>query len=294
MECIICKSNNIDSVDTVISDFVMARIDPDYEKSGHNKETKLCFCKDCTFAFYQYRLSHEDEMALYKNYRDEVYQKTREKYECWYTKKVNASLGNEAEATLQRKRIRDILVSNSFGGFENVLDYGGNKGSTFYSELGTKGKYIYDISGVEPVSGVTAIRSYDELKNIRFDFIMCNMVFEHVAYPCDLLDRLYELGNKDTVYYIEIPNENPFVCGNKFSIAKNLHLLLDPNYSWIRLVKYYIQQRKQPYMAMKEHINFFTRKSTERMIDLGGFSVIDVRETSDKISDVLSVLFKKK
>lgn len=72
---------------------------------------------------------------------------------------------------------------------------------------------------------------------------MCNMVFEHVADPTELIRKLYELGDSDTVYYMEVPNENPFVCGNKLSIKNNLALLLDKNYSWIRLVKYFFQQK---------------------------------------------------
>ena len=293
MKCLICNGNRIKTVNTIISDFVMSRIDPDYETKHINKETKLCYCEDCTFAFYQYRFSQDEENSLYRNYRDSEYQRTREKYECWYTKKVNSSLGNEKDVELQRSRIRDILAANSFDAFESVLDYGGNRGATFYYELGTKEKYIYDISGVDTVPGITLARSFEELKNHRFDFIMCNMVFEHVAYPIEMLRKLYELGDYDTIYYIEVPSENPFVCGNKFSIAKNLHLLLDPNYSWIRLAKYYVQQRKQPFMPMKEHINFFTRKSIETMINKEGFSLLDVRETTDAISNVLSVLFCK-
>ena len=79
MNCIICGSDNIRMVDTIISDFVMARIDPSYEKHKRNIKTKLCFCENCTFAFYQYRLSDKQEELLYNNYRDDKYQKTREK-----------------------------------------------------------------------------------------------------------------------------------------------------------------------------------------------------------------------
>ena len=38
MECLICKSKNIDTIDTIVSDFVMARIAP--EVKG-NYKTKL-------------------------------------------------------------------------------------------------------------------------------------------------------------------------------------------------------------------------------------------------------------
>ena len=40
MNCLICGSNNISSTDTVVSDFVMARIAPNEKE---NYKTKLCF-----------------------------------------------------------------------------------------------------------------------------------------------------------------------------------------------------------------------------------------------------------
>ena len=78
MKCIICGSENLQTQDTIISDFVMARIDPEFEPNHNNKKIKLCFCKECTFAFYDYRFSTQEEALLYKNYRDDEYQKTRE------------------------------------------------------------------------------------------------------------------------------------------------------------------------------------------------------------------------
>ena len=60
MKCIICGSENIETVDTVISDFVMDRITDDFRPDcGMNRPVKLCFCRDCTFAFYDYRITDE-------------------------------------------------------------------------------------------------------------------------------------------------------------------------------------------------------------------------------------------
>ena len=94
MKCMICGNDKLEYKDTIISDFVMARISDDFEE-GHNKRTRLCFCPKCTFAFYEYRMNDEEQSRLYKNYRDDNYQKTREKYECWYTPKINGALNND-------------------------------------------------------------------------------------------------------------------------------------------------------------------------------------------------------
>ena len=174
------------------------------------------------------------------------------------------------------------------------MDYGGNQGATFFDSIGTENKFVYDISGVKPLPGIINISDYEELKKHHYDFIMCNMVFEHLTDPYQVLNTLYELGDDDTLYYLEVPSENPFTRGNKFSVIKNLSLLFDRNYSLIRLVKYYFQQKKQPFMPMKEHINFFTDKSMRIMVENGKFAVMDVQENPLKNSDVLSVIFRKR
>ena len=270
----------------------MARIRPGFERERINQKTKICFCRDCTFGFYEYRFTPEEESLLYRNYRDSEYQKTREKYECWYTKKVNDTI-NAGGVQKQQAIIRKVLAEHSFDSFLVALDYGGNKGATFYDALGEKKKYVFDISGVEPVEGVISIHTIEELKQHQYDFIMCNMVFEHLTNPYEVLDRLYGIGDKETIYYIEVPSENPFTNGDKFSIGKNMSLLLNRNYSWSRLVKYYFQQRNQPFMPMKEHINFFNIKSIRMMAEKRGFFVIDVQENKEGNSTVLSMLFRK-
>ena len=77
MKCIICGSNQIEATDTMISDFIMARIRPDFKADcGLNIPVRLCFCKACTFAFYDYRISDREAELIYRDYRSEEYQKT--------------------------------------------------------------------------------------------------------------------------------------------------------------------------------------------------------------------------
>lgn len=292
MNCLICGSVNLQTMNTIISDFVMARIDPTFAKHKHNRVVKLCYCRDCTFAFYDYRFSEDEEHLLYRNYRDEEYQKTRETYECWYTKKVNDAINNEGVGR-QQEVIRNMLAQVPHEPIRVALDYGGNRGATFFDELGTEEKYVYDISGVDTISGVVGISEDAELRKHRYDFIMCNMVLEHLTDPNKIMKRLFQLGNSKTIYYIEVPSENPFTKANKFSVLKNLALLSNKNYSWFRLAKYYFQQRRQPFMPMKEHINFFTPKSISAMSENNGFSVVNIQENKYGNSDVLSILFTK-
>lgn len=298
MNCLICGSAKIEMIDTIVSDFVMARVNKDFQP-GNNYRTKLCFCKDCSFAFYDYRLSQEEEYSLYKDYRGDTYQALREYYECWYTKKINYIINSDDIAlNEQRKQITNMLLKNTNQEIKIALDYGGNEGKSFTKEIGTREKYVYDISGIQPVCGVNSISNQEELRKYVFDFIMCNMLFEHLSWPLETLKVISGLGNKNTLFYIEVPSENPFVKGNKFSLVKNLHLVFNRNYSLFRLIKYYFKTSHSCFMPMKEHINFFTMDSLRKMMEVSSLQVLDIEETDRNsslgTSQVLSVLFKKK
>ncbi len=294
MKCPICRSENLITKETIISEFVRERI-----KLKNNKKIHICFCNDCTFAFYDYRLTNKQNKLLYMNYRSDEYQQSREKYECWYTKKVNNALNDNIKGIKeQQKIIEKIIKENINKEIKVALDYGGNEGKTFTDIIGTKEKYVYDISGAKTVDGVININKYNDLKKHSYDFIMCNMFFEHLSEPDDMLKSIIKLGNKDTVYYIEVPSENPFTNGNKFSIKNNLQLLFNPNFNNFNLFKYCIKTRKKEFMPMKEHVNFFTIESLKKLIINNNMEILTIEENVEKLalgsSKVLSVLFKER
>ncbi len=290
--CPICNSSDLEKTPTTISDFVVDRI----SYSGNNS-INLCKCKKCNMCFYDYRFSAEEETRLYNGYRGKAYQKTREKYECYYTSKVNEALNSDVLALEEQKHcIANILSSNGYTSFESALDYGGNEGATFFYELGTEAKYVYDISGIQTKPGIKGISTIDELYKHEYDFIMCNMTLEHCTNPQEIMRILKEIGKKSTIYYIEVPYEPPF-SRNKFSIKKNFKLLFNPIYSKFRLVKHYFYCKKRSFMPMHEHINFFTEESIRYLCESNEFTVIDIKITTENgvlgTNDVLSILFKK-
>lgn len=298
MKCLICGSEELEQRETIVSDFIMARVSDSFEAGrGKNYPTKLCFCKRCTFAFYDYRISDEESGRLYDGYRGKKYQKTRERYECWYTAKVNEALNSDTAALESQKTVIERIVSqNVKHELRTALDYGGNESRTFTPMLGTQEKFVYDISHVETIAGVQGISDFDELKKHHFDFVMCNHLFEHLADPVGTMRLIREIGDQDTIFYIETPSENPFTKENKFSIRKNFALLFNPTYSNLKLTKYYFQQRKQPFMPMKEHINFYTPESMRKLAEMNGFRVLDVQENEEQAAlgsqTVLSMLFR--
>ncbi len=289
--CYLCGSKNLMMRKTVMSDFLYAKITGGgYKKgAGANEKVRLCHCKDCTFSFYDRRLSEAESNKLYEGYRGIKYQKLRQACDCWYTPKVNDALNHDATALRDQKRVIGGMVKKYVKKKPAcALDFGGNKGESFPEWIGTKKKYVYDISGVKTVPGVERLSDEEELLQHKFDFIMCNMTLEHVSDPKALVQQLYKIGSAGTYYYVEVPSENPF-AKDKFSIRKNLALLWNPYYSKIRLVQHYFRLKRQPYMPMSEHINFFTPKALETMLSLCGFNVLAVQEHEER-----SVLGKAK
>lgn len=279
--CLICGGTNLKKYNTRLSDFVSLRT-----KNVPPPATKLCYCRDCSFGFYEDRLTDEENDLLYAGYRDATYQEIREKFEPWYTKQVNDGLNNDSTGLSEQKRvIESIIRKNINRELKVALDYGGNEGRTFTDLIGTQEKYVFDISGIRTIEGVKGIASFEELKDHQYDFIMCNHLFEHLSYPLDILKRLDAIGGKDTYFYIEVPSESPF---------KTRWLMLKH-----RLKKIYRRLRGKPFnfYPMHEHVNYFTGKAMRTMLERNGFKVLDIQENLEHnvlgMPLVLSVLFVK-
>lgn len=296
MKCIICGSDKVQTIQTKISDFLVAKIFGE-DEVGNDYAVNLCHCEECTFSFYDRRLTDEESNRLYDGYRGAEYQRIREKYDCWYTEKINDAINNDSMALKEQQRVIEKMVRENVPiNIRVALDYGGNQGDTFTDFLGTEEKYVYDISDIDVKGGGKKIGSYQELLEHHFDFIMCNMTLEHVSYPKDFVKLLYDIGSSDTYYYLEVPSENPFEK-NKFSVMKNFGLFYNTHYSKSRLIKHYFNLKRQPYMPMSEHVNFFTPTAIKTLMTESGFDVVDIQENYERAvlgkSKVLSVICKK-
>lgn len=97
MKCLVCGSEKIIMRPTKMSDFLVARIFGD-EEAEKEYPVNLCHCEECSFSFYDRRLTDDESGRLYEEYRGDEYQKIRERYDCWYTKKINDALNHEKMA----------------------------------------------------------------------------------------------------------------------------------------------------------------------------------------------------
>jgi len=82
---------------------------------------------------------------MYSHYRDNEYQKNRQRYEPWYTKKFNNAIGNDPETIELRRENLFLLVNNvvndkKIDSPKVVVDWGGGQGTVHskFSKLDQK------------------------------------------------------------------------------------------------------------------------------------------------------------
>lgn len=84
-----------------------------------------------------------------------------------------------------------------------------------------------------------------------FDIIILGDVLEHVSNPIDMLEKVYNLLDKEGVIWISTPNfESAFT---------------------------YIMKDKDPMWRVCEHLNYFSYKSLKNVLEKIGFRIIDYR-----------------
>ena len=206
--CIICDSTNLISHNTTCSPFLAERI-----WNSKFVRVNLVHCNNCDFTFYNPRLDYEETYRLYKNYRGSEYQQQREKYEKWYTKDINNSIGNNAVEIEDRKSNMSDLIKGRFDTnlVGNILDYGGDKGQFICDEFAFADRYVYDISNVPLLPGIKRISDITESAGKKFDFIMCCHVLEHVSDPDEVIDKIMQFSHVGTKFYFELPFDLPIL-----------------------------------------------------------------------------------
>lgn len=266
--CPICNNPNTNEHEAMFCDFIAGRV-----FDGKNQQFNIIKCPNCGFSYFEYRFSEEEAKKLYSNYRDENYQKQRQKHECWYTKEINDQIGkNPTEIKNRNANLTKILEKNlKPSKVKSVLDFGGDKGQFIPEILKDASKFVYDISGIETVAGTTSLSSLDECKKNKYDLILCSHVLEHVTNPNEILDDIKSLMGKGQYLYVELPFDSPFYK-KTFS---NLQFLLNKYYNWGNLIKHFINSKKYGNKhLMSEHINYFTPESINILLKNKGFKIL--------------------
>jgi hypothetical protein len=142
-------------------------------------------CARCGFLFYNPRLDDGDLQRLYSGYRLQEYQQMRHTSEPWYTPKFNEGLASPALYTRRRAALAPLLLRHLDGRpVRRILDYGGDRGDLVAGLIEGAEAFVYEISGIPAVAGVTAVQ---DPAACRPDLIINSNLLEHVGSPQDLV-----------------------------------------------------------------------------------------------------------
>ena len=230
----------------------------------------LVSCGACEFLFFNPRLESGEEARLCCGYRDAEYLKARQALEPWYTARFNGNLTDPAFLQLRKATVAKILQAYLPRNRScRILDFGGSHGELVRGLFPNCSSYVYDISRVEPLEGVTACLDLADCRRYEFDLILCSNVLEHVGFPQTIVRRICQVAALQTFIWIEVPQETPLNWDQRLRrlAQEALLLALRPRVGLSLL---------RPGMLhwMHEHINFFNRESLQELLKRSGGEVI--------------------
>ena len=248
---------------------------------------------------------------MYSHYRDKEYQKNRQRYEPWYTEKFNNAIGNDPETIELRRKNLFLLVHNAanegkINSPKVVVDWGGDKGQFIPDFPNLTKRLVFEVSNSVPIEGVARTDLIDEVKLARPDLVLLCHVLEHDHGAREVIHQLSQLMIKESVLYIEIPEDrSPIVPRTKRNSAL-LSVLLRHRIAFIVFDAYSlftirVLGKKLPFQFLKqsEHVNFFCRESIVKVTQEYGFEVVAEtrycmnKNGSKSSSNALGLLLKK-
>lgn len=165
--CPCCGCDQIESRSALIAPFI-AR----YVLDSEPEVCTLCRCGDCGLVYFGRPYSDAEITRLYDDYRGERYLAIRHGFEPWYTRKFNEDIGGSAGMTPRRRVYQATLAAfPDSSSVDKVLDYAGDRGQMMEGGPGRE-HFVYDISGVPPDNGVTAISHPAALEGRVFDLVL--------------------------------------------------------------------------------------------------------------------------
>jgi hypothetical protein len=261
-ECVICGGGIRRLRRALVAPFVAERI---------WKRTPFCVdlvgCESCGFMFYNPRLEVSEETRLYADYRLDEYQRMRQATEPWYTKRFNTGLASESSYEHRRGLLRGILGKHLRGRkVERVLDYGGDRGDLVSGLVDGTAAYVYDISGIAPVEGVTATR---DPAGTRADLIVNSNVLEHVGFPRRLVEEMVKMAPEGGLIFVEVPSESPFGAMRTMRRVAQMGWMTARHPSLARYVA-----RPASLYLMHEHINFYSPRALGELMRNCGCAMV--------------------
>ena len=161
-------------------------------------------CEFCSFIQTSVPFHEDDIMRLYLDYRSPAYNRQRIQWEPDYAA-VAAAVGFDPVEVRTRTAALTAFLTKELPTSDPItlLDYGGSDGRFIPDIPGSK--FVYEISNIDPVPGVTRIKSESELGT--YSLVLLAHVTEHVPHPLNLVRKLSGYVETGGYLYIETPQE---------------------------------------------------------------------------------------
>ena len=165
---------------------------------------EMQLCPQCSFLQTKEPFAEQAINRLYLDYRSESYNRERIEYEPSYAA-IAAQVGqDDTELQVRVTAATAFLQTNvEIGEGFTVLDYGGADGK-FLPRIAAE-KFVFEISNIEPIAGVTRIHSEAEMGT--YSLVQLAHVIEHVVQPLELVKHVAAKVAPGGYLYLETPQE---------------------------------------------------------------------------------------
>ncbi len=284
--CLACHSSELITRPALVSPFLSR-----YLFNGTASRCRFAECTGCGLQFFDRRLSSDEITQLYRGYRGRDYFQARHGEEFWYTRRHNDNLGSDVDIAHRLELLRRTLEAHCDPAeIAAVLDYGGDRGQILAEGPGSA-RYVFDLSGAEPIPGVRKVAHERELDDLDLDLILLCEVLEHASDPVEMLRAVVERLKPGGLVFITVPSEQLRIGDipaggwyerylDSLSAHPKLLSFLD-FYSTVSRVKL---QRIPPlgFAKMHEHLSLFAPEALRRTITAAGLAVLVCEAPSPK------------
>ncbi len=273
--CLCCGSHRLRREVQIVSGFLAVRA-----WQGRPELTELVSCEDCGLRFFERGLADDEVARYYLGYRDADYQCSRQAWEPFYTLKRHVAIQGWSDSPARLDNLRHSLArAKAPTRVDAVLDHGGNRGHML-AAIDADCKAVFDPSETPPVAGVDAYFTEIDLPG-GWNMVLCCQVLEHISLPSGYLRHIHALLADDGWLYVEVPNEHwrpaPGGEGLRKAVLKTLlrwrPLLIAAD---VICTACRIKLGRLPplgFVAMREHLNYFTKESLSALLAQNGFQV---------------------
>ena len=261
---------------------VLAEIPETYSRIGY------VLCDKCKSGFFDRAYSEKILEALYSAYRGETYFNVRNSWEPTYSRALNDGLSNSPEWMNWRKQaVNRVLLDSEMDLTKQIIvvDIGGGEGGVI-PDFPLGKKYVLDSNKkISLPADINRLEDIAALETLRPDLIMCCGLLEHLNDPISFVKELVKSSPNSRYFYFEVPRGLP-LKRNRFISSTWLIWILTKNRSlWnfmVRLDNSLFRKFGIHVLPIKasEHLNFFTDKGLENLINIAGLNLIKISSFS--------------